>query len=205
MNQINIINVGYSSTNYYVLEQGNVRLLIDVGMPGSYGHLLANLKRKDIPIQSIGHLLVTHYHPDHAGVVEEVKAQGLRLIVLEPQVEWITFMQTYIKADSPYIPIHLDNNILISISESRTFLKGLGFDGEIITTPGHSDDSVSLVLDDGSAFVGDLTFPSRTGDDDREVVMNSWAKLAALHATRIYSGHSPVPPVAFPTLSTTEP
>lgn len=31
--------------------------------------------------------------------------------------------------------------------------------GEILWTPGHSDDSVSLVLDSGIAFTGDLQPP----------------------------------------------
>jgi len=203
--EINIVNAGYSSTNYYVVEVGHARLLIDVGMPGSYGALLANLKRKDIVIGSIGHLLVTHYHPDHAGVVEEVKAEGVRLIVMEPQVAGVSLMQTYIKEDSPYIPIRLDDALLLSIAESRAFLKGLGFAGEIITTPGHSDDSVSLVLDSGDAFTGDLTFPALTAESDRAEVLRSWRKLAGLHPTRIYPGHAPTPPVEFPSLSTLAP
>jgi glyoxylase-like metal-dependent hydrolase (beta-lactamase superfamily II) len=212
MNQtkpLHIINVGYSSTNYYVLEMGDARLLIDVGMPGSYGALLANLKRKDIAIDSATpshwHLLVTHYHPDHAGVVEEVKAAGVRLIVMEPQVAGVALMQSYIKPDSGYIPIRLDDAIVLAIGESRAFLKDLGFDGEIVTTPGHSDDSVSLVLDSGDAFSGDLTFPALATAEERAQVMQSWRKLAALHATRVYSGHSPTSPVEFPSLSTSAP
>ena len=32
---------------------------------------------------------------------------------------------------------------------------GLDLDGEIVATPGHTVDSISMVLDDGDAFVGD--------------------------------------------------
>ena len=194
---LNIVNVGYSSTNYYVLEAGNARLLVDVGMPGTYSQLLANCKRMGISLPSIGHLLVTHYHPDHAGIVEEVKAAGLRLIVMEPQVEAIDFMhRMYIQRDSPFIPIRLDNNVVLAMEDSRTFLKELGFQGEIITTPGHSDDSVSLVLDDGSAFIGDLTPLTMMDDDNREAVTASWAKLASLQAKQIYAGHAPPMPLS---------
>ncbi len=35
-----------------------------------------------------------------------------------------------------------------------------GVRGEILKTPGHSDDSVSLVLDSGMVFVGDLHRPN---------------------------------------------
>ena len=82
---MNIVNVGYDSTNYYVLGASTNRLLIDVGWPGTLPRLLATLKRKDIALQEIGYLLITHYHPDHAGLAQEVKTNGVRLIVLKQQ------------------------------------------------------------------------------------------------------------------------
>ena len=36
------------------------------------------------------------------------------------------------------------------------FLKDLGIDGKIIYTPVHSEDSISIILDEGIALVGDL-------------------------------------------------
>jgi glyoxylase-like metal-dependent hydrolase (beta-lactamase superfamily II) len=83
---MNIVNVGYDSTNYYLLGASTKRLLIDVGWPGTLPRLLAMLKRKGITFQEIGYLLITHYHPDHAGLAQEVKAKGARLIVLEQQL-----------------------------------------------------------------------------------------------------------------------
>lgn len=46
--------------------------------------------------------------------------------------------------------------MIVSTNESRPFLKKLGIEGEIIRTVSHSADSVSLILDDGNCFVGDL-------------------------------------------------
>jgi glyoxylase-like metal-dependent hydrolase (beta-lactamase superfamily II) len=70
---VNIVNVGYDSTNYYVIGLSSARLFIDVGWPGTLPKLLANLKRKDIPLQDVHYILITHYHPDHAGIPQEVK------------------------------------------------------------------------------------------------------------------------------------
>jgi endoribonuclease LACTB2 len=195
---VNIVNVGYDSTNYYVLAQKDVRLLVDVGMPGTLPKLIVNLKRKDIALQAIGYLLCTHYHPDHAGIAQEVKAQGVRLILLEPQLGAVSFMQSYMKADSPYVPVTLPDNLHLSITESRGFLQKLGLDGEIIHTPGHSDDSVSLVLDEGIAFTGDLTHPAIVDPATNDLVIRSWNHIRALHATRIYSGHGPQQPFVLP-------
>lgn len=188
---MNLINVGYDSTNFYVILQGKVGLLVDVGWPGTLPKLEANLRRKDIPLQTIQYLLVTHYHPDHAGLVQEVKAKGVRLIVLEPQLAAIPKLQSYMKPINPYVPITLHDNHLLTIGESRAFLAGLGIAGEIAHTPGHSDDSVTLVLDSGEAFTGDLPSLAVVGDIPDEVVAQSWSTIRSLNATQIYPGHGP--------------
>lgn len=44
-----IVNVGYRSTNFWVVSVGRSRLLVDLGWPGMFGTLVANLGRMDIP------------------------------------------------------------------------------------------------------------------------------------------------------------
>ena len=56
---MNIVNVGYDSTNYYVLASPNTRLLIDIGWLGTLPKLVANLRRKDIAFTEINYLLIT--------------------------------------------------------------------------------------------------------------------------------------------------
>src|SRR5262245_737279 len=106
-----IVNVGYDSTNYYVLGASRNRLLVDVGWPGTLSKLQAILRRKDITFQDIGHLLITHYHPDHAGLAQEVKAQGVRLIVLEQQLPFIPLLKSYMKPVNPYVEITLHDTL----------------------------------------------------------------------------------------------
>ena len=60
--------MGYDSANYYLLGDGAKRLLIDVGWPGTLPKLLVALKRKGVALKEVSALLVTHYHPDHAGL-----------------------------------------------------------------------------------------------------------------------------------------
>jgi glyoxylase-like metal-dependent hydrolase (beta-lactamase superfamily II) len=192
---VNIVNVGYDSTNYYVLGHSTTRLLIDVGWPGTLPRLAANLRRKDILLQHIGYLLVTHYHPDHAGLAQEVKDQGVRLIVLEPQLPAIPLLKSYMKPSNPYVDITLHDNLQLAIDESRAFLGKIGIPGAIISTPGHSDDSISLVLDEGSAFTGDLPPPTLVDTDALDTVSQSWDTLRALKTKMIYPGHGPARPL----------
>lgn len=192
---MNIVHVGYDSTNYYLIGARATPLLIDVGWPGTLPKLLASLKRKDIPFQQIGYLLATHYHPDHAGLAQELKDRGVRLIVLEQQVAAIPMLKRYMKPAHHYIDITLHDNLLLTVDASRAFLKNIGINGSIIATPGHSDDSVSLVLDEGAAFTGDLTPPDAATDDVRAIVSRSWALLRSLGAHTIYPGHGPPQPL----------
>lgn len=150
--KINILNVGYGSTNYYLVGQNTNRLLIDVGWPGTLPKLLNIFKRKRIQLQDVRYLLITHYHPDHAGLAQELKLKGVQLVVMENQMSFIPKLSTYMKPINPYLEITINDNLNLSFKDSRAFLLRLGIKGEIIPTPGHSDDSISVILDEGTAF-----------------------------------------------------
>jgi glyoxylase-like metal-dependent hydrolase (beta-lactamase superfamily II) len=163
MSKVSIVNVGYRSTNYWVISVGKTRLLVDLGWPGSMGMMRANLKRMDVPLQEIRYALATHYHIDHAGLGQELKQAGVPLLVLDVQVSAIPLMKQWTKPQDNYVEITLHDNITVSCAESRVLLERIGIPGEIVHTPGHSDDSISLLLDDGSVFTGDLTHPMAFG------------------------------------------
>lgn len=182
----NIVNVGYNSTNYYVVEQDGTRLLVDAGWPGTLPKLLHNLGRKGVSIENISLLLITHYHPDHAGLAQDLKARGLRHLVLTPQLAHIPELRSHVKPGSGYVEINPKTSLIFTESESKGVLQSLGIRGEILSTPGHSDDSVSLVLDGGAAFTGDLTRLETS-----PLTEASWAKLRAYGATTVYPGHGP--------------
>ena len=189
---VTIVNVGYRSTNYWVVSAGTSRLLVDLGWPGTMVRMRAGLERIDVPLDEIRYGLATHYHIDHAGLAQELKLAGVPLLVLEAQVDAIAMMKRWTKPHDNYVDIALDGNVTISFAESRTVLERIGIVGEIVHTPGHSDDSVSLLLDDGSVFTGDLTHPAFIGYEDPEVVAASWRSLRERGALRVYPGHGPV-------------
>lgn len=191
---MNIVNVGYGSTNYYVVEQNRKRLLIDVGWPGSLPKLSASLKRKGIALEALSYLCVTHYHPDHAGLVQELKDKGVQHIVLEQQLPAIPRLKTYMKPDSGYVDIRIEDSLQFVIADSRAWLASIGLSGEIVSTPGHSDDSISLVLDEGIAFTGDLPL-AMVAANDAEAAKQSWAKLRKLNVRTVHPGHGPSRPM----------
>lgn len=186
---MNILNVGYDSTNYYLLEINNGKLLVDCGFPGTLPKLSAEVKRKGVALNEIKYFLPTHYHPDHAGAAQELKNQGIKLIVLDCQIAFIASMNEFFKTKKyPYQEIKLNDNVNLTCEDSRTFLADLGISGEIIHTPGHSDDSVTLILDEGFAFTGDLQPLFMTSEEDT-ISRQSWDKIYQHNITRIFPGH----------------
>ena len=192
MASLNILNVGYDSTNYYLIGNPVPRLLVDIGWPGTLPKLLHVLQRYHLQLKDIPYALATHYHPDHAGLAQDAKQQGVKLIVMETQSETVADFGKYMKPENHYTPISLKDNLQLRFEESRKFLAGLGLVGQVIATPGHSDDSVTLVLDEGMAFTGDLHPPEFATDEQREQTSASWDAIRSLGVHSIYPGHGPV-------------
>ena len=185
---MNIVNVGYQSTNYYAIDLKNGKLLVDCGWPGTLPQFIKVLQRKSIALNEFKYLLVTHFHPDHAGLVQDLKNQGMKLILPECQKDFITPFAEHFKGKSfSYIEIRQDDNVDLKLEDSRKFLQTIGLSGEIIHTPGHSDDSVALILDEGFAFTGDL-HPSFMNIDD-VTTRESWDKIYQHKISRIFPGH----------------
>ena len=186
---MNIINVGYDSTNYYALELTNGKLLVDCGWPGTLPKLSAELKRKGASLKEIKYLLVTHFHPDHAGLVQELKNEGIKFILPECQRDFIASFHEFFKTKNyPYVEIKQNDNLILKLEDSREILASLGLNGEIIHTPGHSDDSVTLILDEGFAFTGDLHPRFMVSEEDQKS-LHSWDKIYQHKITRIFPAH----------------
>ncbi|OAN48475.1 MBL fold metallo-hydrolase [Chloroflexus islandicus] len=187
---ITIVNVGYRSTNYWVISAGASRLLVDIGWPGTLGMLKANLRQMGVPLHELRYALATHYHIDHAGLAEELKRAGVPLLVLDVQTPAIPLMKRWTKPSDHYVEITENGNVVISFAQSRQLLRQMGIGGEILSTPGHTEHCVSLLLDDGSAFTGDL--PPEAMAFDNPVALASWRLLRSKGARRVYPAHGPV-------------
>ena len=74
---------------------------------------------------------------------------------------------------------------------SRKFLLEIGIRGEIVSTPSHSRDSISLILDDGDCFVGDLE-PLQYLDayESNEQLKADWDRIMSYSPEMIYYAHA---------------
>jgi glyoxylase-like metal-dependent hydrolase (beta-lactamase superfamily II) len=97
-----------------------------------------------------------------------------------------------------YPGVEIKNGDYVVAGDDFSLLKHLGIDGVILHTPGHTGDSISVVLSDGSAFVGDIAmnFMNLCYTRHRPIfvqniedVYRSWQKLVHHGAKVVYPAH----------------
>lgn len=171
------MKITYNSTNYYLEPCSNGFLLIDAGWHGKVEKFKNGLKMLGVKPDEIKYILLTHHHHDHVAIVQELKTiTNAKLIVHKNQIPYLErgvtntvdikqynrvlrlidrFTKPFIKYNYP--PITINNyDTIMSDDINDNILRNIGVEGKIVSTPGHSNDSVSILLDNGTAYVGDL-------------------------------------------------
>ncbi len=148
----------YGNTNTFFIRGTKGNLLVDTDYAGTLPLFYKEIKKNNIKLSDINYVLATHYHPDHIGLVSELMEKGIKLLLVNTQLEYVHFSDEIFNRDKriKYTPINENEAVIVNCEESRAFLRNLGIDGKILSTSSHSNDSISLILDDGSCFVGDL-------------------------------------------------
>ena len=183
----------YGMTNTFLIPGERGYLLVDTDYAGTMSAFYSAIKQYNIKVSDISYVLATHYHPDHIGLVSELMKQGVKLLVVDTQCPHIHYSDEIFARDNRlnYEPIDESDATVISCEESRGFLKELGIHGEIISTASHSEDSVSLVLDEGVCIVGDLEPIDYLGGYERNVpLQEDWELIMSYNPKLIYYSHA---------------
>jgi endoribonuclease LACTB2 len=187
----NVLTLTVRSTHFFLLDCKGGKLLIDAGW--ELAQFTSQMKAYKLPFSDIRYVLFTHHHPDHAGLVQDIKdLSGAKLIIHAGQISYLKDLLAYFEKKGGYNPIRVEKEDLIS--PDRAALQAIGIRGEILQTPGHSDDSISLALDNGIAFIGDLPHPDFAVPEAHDLVCASWKNLIARGAHTFYHSHTdPIP------------
>jgi len=173
-----IIKVRYQSTNCYFIPADGGLLAFDAGWPGTYRAYKDELRAQGWSVKDIRWLMVSHFHPDHAGLAGVLLENGLEFVVFHEQLGAIAEMESLIARKAmPYHAINLAKISLIKITASREWLARIGIRGEV------------LQLDSGEAFVGDLVPESMLVEDDL-ISKASWVLLRQKGARIVYPAHA---------------
>lgn len=175
--------------------------MFDCDCAGNFPKLGKALKAEGISLGEVNHLIISHFHPDHAGLAQDLKEMGVILLVLEEQRDFLHVQDAiYAKSNDHFFkPIQEKDNRYLKCAESRAFLAELGLQGEVLHTPGHSEDSVSLILDGEALFHGDLPPFAQAEAYNNPKISKSWAAILEKQPAFAYAGHWPKIPI--PTIS----
>jgi len=189
-----VTRLRYGNTNTFLIRGTMGNLLVDTDMAGTLPRFYKAIKAAGVRVKDIDYVLATHYHPDHMGLVSEIVKQGVRLLLADVQLPYVHYSDDIFAAmkDVDYAPIDESAAEVISCEESRVFLEALGIFGELCHTPSHSMDCVSLFLDEGSCFVGDLEpMEYLAGYEDNPQLEADWELVLEHEPTTVYYAHQP--------------
>lgn len=198
---MNYIKIDLGITNTYLLHLKNGYMLIDTGYSSNYDSFVKGLKKNNIDISQIKYLFITHYHDDHAGFAAKLKEEfNIHLIVqktsvillskgdsdgqeiefpITKRVGFIFGLFSKFHNDFKYPPVIINEEDIIIDGDDKNILRSLGIPADIIFTPGHTCDSMSILCDDGVAFVGDacMNFLKFLGANYRPIYYTSLEKM----------------------------
>jgi glyoxylase-like metal-dependent hydrolase (beta-lactamase superfamily II) len=196
---------------YVIQEQGMI--MIDGGPPNKKMDFIKAMKKISLNPENIKLIVITDGHPDHIGSARDIKEFTKAKIAMHRLAkdcletgEWkemhtprgwigrkmLGRVVTWFYGEIPSAEVEL------VVENEGLSLKEYGISGRIVYTPGHTMGSVSVLLDSGEAFVGDLAmnkFPLRlnpglpTVAENSGKVKESWRKLLELGVTRVYPSH----------------
>ncbi len=189
-----MIRLKYGNTNTFYIPGKEGGLLIDTDYAGTLPLFFHAVKAAGIAVSDIRYLLATHYHPDHIGLAGELQQLGVKLVIADVQLDQVHYADKIFARDKRlrYVPPDEKTAAVIRIDESRDFLRKLGISGEIIHTPSHSPDSITLILDDGDCFPGDLEPLAYLAayDGTNPALQRDWDAVLKHHPKRILYAHA---------------
>jgi Zn-dependent hydrolases, including glyoxylases len=188
-----MIRLKYGNTNTFYVPGTNGGLLIDTDYAGTLPAFFRALKTNHLELGDISYVMPTHCHPDHVGLIGDLQKLGVKLLLIDSQLGRVRFADDIFSRDSRlrYVPIDEKLARIISCDESRTLLRSIGIDGEIIRTPSHSEDSVSVILDCGDCFVGDLEpYEYLDGYEENPQLQKDWNLIMSKRPRRILYAHA---------------
>jgi len=203
--EVTPVSLGF--VNCFIVRGDDRIVLVDTGTPGKENVILSAIEKEGFAPGQVALIVITHAHADHTGSARALKqATGAKVAVHEKEAPYLVQGKS-----AEIVPASLLGQVMLLTTAVRPQaveavqpdiliadeldLRDLGVRGRIISTPGHTDGSVSVLLDSGKCLVGDLimAFTGSPGYPpfirDKRELRQSIRKIIDLGATEIYPAH----------------
>ena len=141
---------------------------MDCGCHGDFKNLVRQIDDLGVRLADISLLILTHVHFDHCGCAAELRKFGipvmasaagqdflLRGVQENPQIQ--DFPSLVLQSFQRRFKFFGFPGVALDVPvEHSCSLEDFGVQGEVLQTPGHTKNSLSIVLEDQSACIGDL-------------------------------------------------
>lgn len=202
----------YGINRVFVIRQKGT-VMIDAGMPGIADKFGKDLEMDGIDPHSIELMVLTHGDFDHSGSAAAIKKLTDCEIAIHREdrellekglfnwppgsTAWGKFTHMIFQPlmrRTEMEPVTPD----LILSDENYPLDDYGIDGQVVYTPGHTQGHVSVVLNEGIAFIGCLAhniklfrltpnLPIYAENIDQ--VKSSWKKILDMGVTKVYPAH----------------
>lgn len=221
-----IIEINLSVTNCFLIKSGNKYVLIDTGYDHEWDLFSKKLKETGISISDISYVILTHHHDDHVGLLNKLTTENsdIRVVMSKLAKDLILNGQNNLNHDGGFVnnrvkqikllankfdknwnklkftPYHVREKDILITEDTQLKEIGIELEGKIIKTPGHTKDSLSVILNNGYCFVGDaaanMPIFQLVGAnyfvlvlEDLDEYYKSWEKIISINAQYILPSH----------------
>ena len=205
-----ILPIRAGTSMVYFIENGNQSILVDAGNKRQTNKIRKAIKKAGYDITSVAAIILTHAHYDHVGCLAKLKElTGAKVYVHKNDYPAypagysglpdgttklfrmiVAFGRKFLKNLGAFEPVEPDVEI-----QNTYPLKELQINAYMLPTPGHTRGSVSLVLEDTHAFIGDSAFNVFPGTifppfaNYTDELIRSWKILLDTGAKTFWPGH----------------
>jgi len=200
-----LVRIKGAISNCYLLL-GERPVLVDTGAPGDLKRILDAFRGNKVELKDLALILLTHGHSDHAGCAAELKRRsgaqvamhtGDTALVRAGRNGVIAVQDTLGRVLRPFVDEEFEAFEPDLVFKEGIALEPYGLRGRVLPTPGHTPGSVSVVLANGEALIGDvlrgsLVWPNRARDhyfcNDPGLNQRSIVRLAREGLLRCHPG-----------------